>query len=115
MTDIPMTSRAKRPAFFKDGATDQMMTMLLEMMSELWVVKERVYTLEKVLSNHGLNVSEEIETCELSTEEGTGLEEERQRFVSTILRSLEAEFVTPSNLNAKIDELTDQMKSRADN
>ena len=106
-----MTSRAKRPAFFNDGATDQMMTMMLEMMSELWVVKERVNTLEKVLSNHELNVAEEIETCQLNTEEKTGLEEARQRFVSTILRSLEAEFVSPASLNTKIDELTDKMKS----
>ena len=88
-----------------------MMTMMLELMSELWVVKERVNTLEKVLSNNELNVAEEIETCQLNTEEKTELEEARQRFVSTVLRSLEAEFASPASLNSKIDELTDKMKS----
>ena len=66
------------------------MTMMLEMMAELWVVKERVHTLEKVLSTHGLNVAEEIEPCVFDADEKSALEEARQQFVGSIMRALEA-------------------------
>ena len=110
-TKIPMESRAKRPAFFADSAIDQVVTMMMELMAELWVVKERVHTLEKVLSTHGLEVAEEIESCQFSADEKVRLEGERQQFVSTILRSFEADFVSRADLNTERDELTDKMKS----
>jgi hypothetical protein len=111
MAEIPMASRAKRPAFFNDAATDQIVSMMLELMSELWVVKERVFTLEKVLSTNGLNVAEEIEACELGDDEKAGLEKVRQQFVNSILRALEADFVSHDSLSASTDALTEQMKS----
>lgn len=110
-TKIPMVPRAKRPAFFNDSATDQLVSMLMELMTEVWVIKERVHTLEKVLSTHGLEVTKEIETCVFTADEETRLEEDRQQFVETILRSLEADFVTRASLNTETDELTDKMKS----
>ena len=54
MTQIPVTPKGKRPSFFDESAVDQIVTMMLEVMAELWVVKERVYTLEKVLDEAGM-------------------------------------------------------------
>ena len=114
MTKIPLDSKSKRPAFFDDPATDQLMTMMLEMMAELWVVKERVHTLEKVLSTQSLNVAEKMETCDLDADEKTRLGEVRQQFVSNIMRSLEADFDSRASIYSQIDELTDKMKSEAE-
>ena len=106
-----MQPRAKRPAFFNDSAIDQLVTMMMELMTEVWVTKERVFTLEKVLATHGLNVTDEIESCEFNEDENSSLAQARQRFVSTIMRSLEAEFVSRASLKTELDELADKMKS----
>jgi hypothetical protein len=113
MTQIPMTSRSRRPSFFDDSAADQLVTMMLEMMAELWVVKQRVHTLEKVLGEAGINASEQIEKYQLSEDDLAELEGARRKFVETIMRSLEADFVDRASLQKEMDELTDEMKSGA--
>ncbi len=114
MTEIPMTSKGKRPSFFGDSAVDQIVTMMLEMMAELWVVKERVYTLEKVLGEAGIAAKEKIEACKLSEDDVAELEVARRKYVETIMRSLGANFVDRGSLQTEIDALTDKMKKGAD-
>ncbi len=113
MTQIPMTPKSRRPSFFDESAVDQIVTMMLEMMAELWVVKQRVYTLEKVLGEAGIPAKDQIETCELSEEEVAELEGARRKFVETIMRSLEHDFVDRASLQKEMDELTDAMKNEA--
>ena len=114
MTQIPMTPKSRRPSFFNESAVDQIVTMMLEMMAELWVVKERVFTLEKILGEAGIAAKEQIETCELSEDEVAELEAARRKYVETIMRSLEADFVNRASLQKEIDERTDEMKKGAD-
>ena len=113
MTQIPLTQKGKRPSFFDESAVDQVVTMMLEMMAELWVVKERVYTLEKVLGEAGIAAKEQIEACEFDDEERAELEGARRKFVETVMRSLEANFVDHGSLHSEIDALTDEMKKDA--
>jgi hypothetical protein len=40
-----MTPKGIRPNFFDEGAVDRIVTVMLEMMTELWVVKERLYAI----------------------------------------------------------------------
>lgn len=114
MTDIPLAQKGKRPSFFDESAVDQIVTMMLEVMAELWVVKERVYTLEKVLDEAGIAAKEKIEACELNADEVAELEATRRKFVETIMRSLEANFVDRGSLQKEVDDLTDEMKKGAD-
>jgi hypothetical protein len=113
MTQIPLEQKGKRPSFFDESAVDQVVTMMLEMMAELWVVKERVYTLEKVLGEAGISAKEQIEACKLNADEVAELETARRTFVETIMRSLEASFVDRASLQTEIDALTDEMKKDA--
>ena len=110
MTQISMNPRSRRPSFFNESAVDQIVTMMLEMMTELWVVKQRVFTLEKVLGEAGIPATGKIETCELSEEEVAELEAARRKFVETIMRSLEHDFVDRASLQREMDELTHEMK-----
>ena len=106
-----MQPRAKRPAFFNDSSIDQLVTMMMELMTELWVTKERLFALEKVLATHGLDVTDEIESCDFNADEQSTLALARQKFVTTIMRSLEADFVSRAKLKTEMDELTEKMKS----
>lgn len=111
MKKIPRQARCKRPSFFNDSATDQLITMMLETMSELWVVKERLYTLEKVLEEQGLSVRQPIDSCRFTAEEMRQLEDTRRQFVESIMRSLEANFVTQKRMQSEIDELREEMQN----
>jgi hypothetical protein len=111
---IPLSPKGKRPSFFDEGAVDQVVSMMLEVMAELWVVKERVYTLEKVLGEAGIAAKEQMESCKLSEDEIAELEAARRKFIATIMRSLETKFVDRGKLQEDIDDLTDEMKKGAD-
>lgn len=113
MTQIPLIQKGKRPSFFEESAVDQLVTMMLEMMAELWVVKERIYTLEKVLGDAGIAVREQIDTCKFSAEQAAELERERRKLIETVMRSLEANFVDRATMQIEIDALTDAMKKSA--
>jgi hypothetical protein len=103
VTEIPLAQKGKRPSFFDESAVDQIVAMMLEIMAELWVVKERVRTLEKVLDDEGIAAKEKIETCTFSAAEVADLEGERRKFIETIMRSLEANFVDHASEPVKKD------------
>jgi hypothetical protein len=50
---LPAQTRGKRPHFFADPALDQMMTFLLELTTEVAVLRERLDTVEQLLDTHG--------------------------------------------------------------
>jgi hypothetical protein len=114
MTQVPLTQKGRRPSFFDESAVDQVVTMMLEMMAELWVIKEHVYTLEKVLGEAGISAKEQVEACKFNADEAAELETARLTFVETIMRSLEANFVDRGSLQKEVDELTDEMKKGTD-
>lgn len=113
MAEIPLDSKAKRPGFFADTAMDQMMSMMLEMMTEVWVVKERIYALEQVLNDEGLGVSDKISNAKLTDAQVGELEVARGKFIQSIMRSLEGNFVERAEMQQEIDALTDSMKKDA--
>lgn len=46
---LPRTTRGKRPVFFDDPSIDQMMTFLIELTTEVAVLRERLDTVERLL------------------------------------------------------------------
>jgi hypothetical protein len=47
---LPRTTRGKRPIFFDDPSIDQMMTFIIELTTEVAVLRERLDTVEQLLS-----------------------------------------------------------------
>ena len=50
---LPRTTQGKRPSFFDDPAIDQVMTFILELTTEVAVMRERLDTVERLLDQHG--------------------------------------------------------------
>jgi hypothetical protein len=50
---LPRETRGKRPHFFEDPALDQMMTFLIELTTEVSVMRERLDTVERLLESDG--------------------------------------------------------------
>ena len=100
MSRIPMQHRGKRPRFFPVAGIDELMSMVLELTAELWVIKKRLYLLERVAGQAGVALTPQIENYNLSDAEVEELDNLRRQMIATVLRSLEGEF---SNL-AKVRE-----------
>ena len=104
MSDMPLDTKGKRPAFFNDEALDAMMTALLETMAENWTLKERLYALEKALADKGVIPSDAVEKIEWTADEKMAHEMERQRILTDAFRALKGQFTGRSARQSEIDQ-----------
>jgi hypothetical protein len=65
---LPRQTKGKRPGFFDDPSADQMMTFILELATEVAVMRERLDTVECLLDEQGSVTREAIESFEPSPE-----------------------------------------------
>ena len=104
MKRIPMRHRGKRPRFFEAEGIDELMSMVLEVTTEVWVLKKRLYLLERVANNSGISLTPEIENDELSDAEIIELDGLRAKLIATVLHSTDSDFV-PTH---RVDESNQQ-------
>lgn len=88
MSDVPLQAAGRRPAFFDDPGLDQLVSIVLELASELWVVRERLYALEAVAGDQGLALRQAIEAWKPSAEQRTELADMRRRMLEEMFRTL---------------------------
>ena len=93
MSRIPLQHRGKRPRFFEAKGVDELMSMVLELTTEIWVVKKRVYLLERVAGAAGVSLTSEIENYDLSEAEIKDLDDLRHALIAKVIRVTEGEFV----------------------
>ncbi|MEJ2139728.1 MAG: hypothetical protein P8Y61_09820 [Gammaproteobacteria bacterium] len=91
MSRIPMKHRGKRPRMFSTNGVDELMSMVLELTAELWVIKKRLYLLERVAGQAGVPLTPEIENYDLSEAEIAELDALRRTMIATVLRSIESD------------------------
>lgn len=70
---------------------DQMLSIVLELAAELWVVRERVFVVEAVLQNQGIAVSNAIEAFTPTAEQQATLARMRADMTAQMFRSLNRE------------------------
>jgi hypothetical protein len=71
---------------------DELMSMVLELTSELWIIKKRLYLLERVAAKEGVALTPGIENYALNEEEVRELDGIRRQMIATVLRSVDGEF-----------------------
>ena len=91
MSRIPMQHRGKRTRMFAARGVDEMLSMVLELTAEVWVIKKRLYLLERVAGQAGVSLTPQIENYDLSAAEITELDTLRRQMIATVLRSLESD------------------------
>ncbi len=85
---LPLDAAGERQTFFKEGGVDQLLSMVLELAAELWVVRERIYRLEAAGSVDGVPLKDLAERLELSAEQTAELAAMRENFLRGLFRSL---------------------------
>ena len=88
---LPLDAAGRRPAFFEQDGMDQMLSIVLELAAELWVVRERVFVVEAVLQNQGIAVSNAIEGFTPTAEQQAILARMRADMTAQMFRSLNRE------------------------
>jgi hypothetical protein len=85
---LPVDAEGRRPAFFSGDGVDQLVTMVLELATELWVLRERVFVIEAVADRHGLPLKAEVEAYVFSDAERAALEAMRGTMMRQLFRTL---------------------------
>jgi hypothetical protein len=75
---------APEPAFFDNPAIDHLIAVTLELGAELWVQRERMRVIEKLLGANGIVTATMIEQYRPSEEELAASRTERDSFVSRL-------------------------------
>ncbi len=83
---LPRVTKGKRPSFFEDPALDQMMTFMLEVITELSVVRERVDTIERLLDRKGSISRDDIEAYQPDGDVAAERMAWREAYLKRILR-----------------------------
>jgi hypothetical protein len=87
--DLPQRARGKRPHVFSDPAIDALLTTVLELAQDVWVLKERQRAYELYLEARGTGSSADFEAFALPEAESAALAAERQAYVQRLFRALE--------------------------
>jgi hypothetical protein len=80
----PPPQPAPEPAFFDNPAIDNLIAVTLELGAELWVQRERMRVIEKLLADKGVVTAELIEQYQPSAEELARSRVDRDAFVSRV-------------------------------
>jgi len=88
MAAARLAARARRQAFFESDAVDQLLSMILELATEVWVVRERLYTLERAANQLGLPLVAAVEKYRFSEAETQELASMRQKMLAELTRNI---------------------------
>jgi len=88
MSDRELPVPAPQPAFFGNPAIDNLIAVTLELGAELWVQKERMRVVERLLAERGVVTAEAIEQYSSTPEELARVQNERDAFVNRVYAAL---------------------------
>lgn len=79
--------RGGRAAFFADPDTDRLLAMLMRMVTEHWALRERVLTLEALLTERGIIDAETIATYRPTPETDAAWDAESYALMQAIIEA----------------------------
>lgn len=95
--NLRRTAKGKKPQYFEDPVTDNLLSMVLVLSQELSVALDRIDTLEQILSEGGHVSLEHLQNYKPSDVVQERREEERQLMLRRLFRASEAEHHNRSN------------------
>ncbi|MBS0419635.1 MAG: hypothetical protein JSR66_18140 [Proteobacteria bacterium] len=88
MSDTPKSLPGRREAFFETDAIDQLVTMMLEVATDHWVLRERVFVIEKAAEQLGIRLHDAVEAYQLTAADQQLLAAQRRTLIENIMRSV---------------------------
>ncbi len=97
---LARTAKGKRPRYFADPATDKLLNMVVNLLAELSVTRDRLDTVERLLESRSLVPITEIETYRPAPAVEALRDRKRAEMIQRVLRPVErelAESVPPAD------------------
>lgn len=88
---INKQAKGKRPQFLGTKAEEHLMSMVMALMQELAVTRERLDTVERLLDQKSLVAKPEVDGFEPDAEAETERQTAQHQLIATVMRSLEQE------------------------
>jgi len=82
---VPKTAKGHRPHFFSDPANDRLTAMLMALVTEVAVIRERLDTVEAIAEKKGIVLKDEFERFEPDPARAEARERWRQEYLDRIL------------------------------
>ncbi len=80
--------KGQAPQNFSDPATDHLMSMVMELMAEFSVMRDRLDSVERLIEDRGLFRQSDIDAYELSDEAAAARAKRHETYVGRVLKSI---------------------------
>lgn len=88
---LPRTAKGKKPQYFADPTTDKLLSMVLTLMGELSVTRDRLDTVERLIENNGVFTVDDIEHYDIPDDVNAVRVERRSAYIARVLRTVQDE------------------------
>ncbi|MDH3511640.1 MAG: hypothetical protein OER85_12380 [Gammaproteobacteria bacterium] len=85
------TAKGKRPQFFSDPDVDRLLAIIVPLIGEVAVLRDRLDAVERVAEKHDLFAQEEIEKFDPSADEQQARDSWREQYLDRIFRIAQSE------------------------
>jgi hypothetical protein len=86
---VPHTPKGQHPQYFRDPATDKLLSMVLSLTGELAVTRDRVDTLERLLEKHGVFPQSEVQGYRAEGQVKEERDARRSEYLDRVMRTLQ--------------------------
>ena len=104
---LPRTAKGKKPVYF-DSTTDKLISMVLTLMGEVSVMRDRLDTVERLAAKKGVFAIDDVETFEPDADVLKVRSERRAAYIARVLKSVQDEL---DALQAKDDGMNVEVVS----
>jgi hypothetical protein len=87
---LPRTAKGKKPVYF-DSTTDKLISMVLTLMGEVSVMRDRLDTVERLAAKKGVFAIDDIENYEPDADVMKVRSERRAAYIARVLKSVQDE------------------------
>jgi len=87
---LPRTAKGKKPVYF-DTTTDKLISMVLTLMGEVSVMRDRLDTVERLAAKKGVFALDDVENFDVNEEITKIRSERRAAYIARVLKSVQDE------------------------
>jgi len=107
---VPRVAKGKRPQYFADPATDKLMAIVVSLIGELSVTRDRLDALERLLETSGSLSRQQLDAIEFDDAATHERDRERKDYIGRVMRIVTME-LQQTNKDGATPSFDEQMKS----
>ncbi len=101
--EIPRSAKGKRPQYFNDPASDKLHFMIMALIEELSVTRDRLDAVERVLERKGVSTLDEVDRFDPTDEDLEQRNERRAAYVAKIMKCFADEAAQAARKDPALD------------